>query len=74
MSHVLDAALDLSERLLERGVVIVLQIRRTPTGKRLSMGIGVLDAADAVLFAAAASRMLRRKRTGATSPQFPTDN
>ena len=62
MSHMLDAALDLGERLLERGVLIVLQVRRTPTGKRISLGVGVLDAADAVLFAAAASRMLRRRR------------
>ncbi len=59
---VLDAALDLTERLLERGIVLVLQLRRTPSGKRLTIGVGLLDSTDALLLGAAAERLLRRRR------------
>ena len=73
----LDAAVDLTERVLERGIVLVLQLRRTPTGRRMTIGIGLLDSTDALLFSAAANRVLRRRahheadrrRSASTPPQ-----
>ncbi len=62
MTALAEAAFELAERLLERGVLIVLQVRRTESGRRIALGIGLLDGVDAVLLSAAAARLLRRRR------------